>query len=244
MEDVPRRMRRFYRKPTEGEVKDRSAQIAIEHVDDFKKEQGRYPSSREIDNIAQNVFEQLKADLKKGEEISEDIDLGKLKDDGTGKSLLDARKERRAKEAKQSQKRGKKTQEEAEDQTEEEQTDEQEQPAQKKATPQADIMEKVGVLEQIENEQNVKKLAELDELSNLEGELDSEDDSDLVEKEMDGEIDECPRCKSKTADFIYCPNCGDAFCNHCAKSVEPQPDTIKYTCPNCAEEFKKNKPLR
>ncbi len=108
-----------------------------------------------------------------------------------------------------------------------------------------------GSLEELEemekNRQGVKNLAAIDELTALEGELLGDDakggdgEFDLVEKELDAGGTACPGCGSKAGEIIYCPNCGDAFCDHCAKKVEPLSDSVKYTCGKCRAEFRKRK---
>ncbi len=110
-------------------------------------------------------------------------------------------------------------------------------------------LEELEQLEAAANREGVKKLAEIDELAKLEDELgggaeEGEGEFDLVEKEFDSAATSCPKCQSKAEEIIYCPNCGDAFCDHCAKKVEVLSDAVKYTCAKCGAEFRKRKPTR
>ena len=91
-----------------------------------------------------------------------------------------------------------------------------------------------------EDDHSMKKLAGIDELASLEEDLKSEGDFDLIEKETDTSLS-CPNCRSKAEELIYCPGCGEAFCDHCASRVQVQSDSVKYKCPKCGNEFKKRK---
>lgn len=262
--DIPRRMRRFSRdSPTEGEVKEKSAQFALREVDSFKAEHNRYPNPRELDLISQNVFDQLRKDLEKESEQEDEItsQLGYTEEEGK-KSLLESRRERREKEAKENardekkkrgaKKPGEKPGEKKGGEQEEEPPEgdaqnpvEETLPGAKKRKMLLDFGEEgkdESADETVDEEENIKKLTEMDELSNLEEGLGEDDDSDLVEKEMETDLNVCPRCGNKIQDLIYCPKCGEAFCNHCAKGVEVEQQAVKYTCPKCGTEVRKKKP--
>lgn len=248
-EEVPRRMQRFYRKkPSESEVKQKSTQIAIEHVDNFVQRNNRYPNRDELDKLSQNIFDQLKMELKKDQEaqkFDEDIDLGP---DAQQRNLADERKDRRAGRVKEEQKKKKTEPQNSADankQTQVESTQPEQSTKEILEEDQNDLetseeLEEKDEQEEFDDKQNVEKLAEVDELGSLEDEL-SDDNFDSVEKEMTTNLNMCPRCNNKTEELIYCPTCGEAFCNHCAKAVEVLPDSAKYTCPKCSASFKKRK---
>ncbi|HLC92707.1 MAG TPA: hypothetical protein VJH23_03295 [archaeon] len=244
-EEVPRRMRRFYRgeKPTEEEVKHESAQIAISEVDRFRETQGRYPARNELDEISQNVFDQLKrelaiADAEEKEKSTAQEKWAKQAKDG--KSFLELRRQKHVA-AKTEEKAAKGTANGKKKITEEEET-----PigGPEEYGEEAEGQEPSGEMEvdseEISDDKNVQKLAEMDEVSGLEKEL-SDDDSDLVERKIDSDLNVCPRCGNRADELIYCPSCGEAFCDHCAKAVEAQGDSVKYTCPKCMNVFKKSK---
>ncbi len=220
---IPRRLLRFYRKkPTESEVKEKSTEIAVKEVDKFVNENKRYPSKEEIDKIAESVFEQLKKELNEEQEkrFEDDIDLEFLKNERQQARRRPSRREKSKVENK--------SQEKIEEQPEEEQTA-------AIVLPEKEEEEEIGYSE------NIEKIAGIEEVASLEDDLSIEDDFDNVEKEMEEKHGVCPRCKSKTDEIIFCPNCGEAFCNHCAKAIETLPEGIKYTCPNCQAMFKKRK---
>ncbi|MFH1256090.1 MAG: PKD domain-containing protein, partial [Candidatus Diapherotrites archaeon] len=54
-------------------------------------------------------------------------------------------------------------------------------------------------------------------------------------KEEEEEKDLCPRCWSTPVNVIYCPECGEGFCEKCAKKAEIVPGKVKYFCPKCGK---------
>lgn len=272
-EKIPRRLMRFYReKPTEEEVRAKSSELSLKEVDSFREKHDRYPDRKELDVISQNVFDQLKRELEKADAEAEEIYLGEEEKGGKkGKTVLELRKEKRKEiqeaeeKNKRSDKKGSRGKQEenatgkmdtgeagqTEGAAEEEETafdmkalaSEEEVPQIPKGDGKSPL-EELEELEKMERDDNVKKLASIDELSKLEKELSSAGDFDLVEKEVETTHNNCPRCSNKAVDIVYCPNCGDAFCDHCAKKVEVQEDAVKYTCPKCNAEFRKRKPRK
>jgi len=90
--------------------------------------------------------------------------------------------------------------------------------------------------------EDIKSLLGMDEIGSLEKGLEEEDDSEVIEKELETPHNTCPSCNNKAKNLLYCPSCGHAFCDHCAKKVEVLQEGVKYTCPKCSFEFKKKKP--
>ncbi len=250
MADVPRRLRRFYRgeKPTEQEMKEKSTELAIKEVDKFRQANERYPARQELDLISDNVFEQLKREIDSGEDTEgkksgdpdKSGDTNKAVQSGGGKNFLEQRREKRAAQGTEKSGKGKKK---SEEDLEEMRDFEGDGGAESGELSPEELLEEPRGTAADEDSVNVQKLAELDELSNLEKDL-SDDDSDLVEKEVDSDLNICPHCNSRADDLFYCPNCGEAFCDHCAKAVEVQAEAVKYTCPKCGKDFKKTKNKR
>ena len=258
-DDIPRRMRRFYRgdKPTEQEVKERSTEIAIKEIDRFKEANSRYPGKQELDVISENVFEQLRREIEVGKaEMQRQAKAQGLADEGEigaagqgGKSFLEARRERRKGRAVSApaEKGGRRRRRHGEEDEGLEPMQEMEEPptaAAGDAGAGLEAMEEFAGDEIPEDEDsaNVQKLAGIDELANLEESLgDADDDSDSVEKEIDSDLNVCPRCGTRADELLYCPSCGEAFCDHCAKAVDTQGNTVKYTCPKCGKDFRKSK---
>jgi len=253
-EYVPRRLRRFRReeeeefKFTEEEVKETSTEIAINEVDKFKKRNDRYPKDNsEIEEISKNVFDQLKTDLEEKkiekEKISEnmELDFGETQEEaGTEKeSFLEKRKAKRSERTEKRRQYKDKKEIDASDEGKEEPVVTE--PMAMKENPDEieDLFGEKDKRKQSERGE-LKKLAGIDELESLSGDL-GDDEFDLIEKETETTQNNCPFCNSKTKELIYCPNCGQAFCDHCAKAVEVLNDSVKYTCPKCKNEFKKRK---
>jgi len=50
----------------------------------------------------------------------------------------------------------------------------------------------------------------------------------------------CKECGTELhANDIFCPECGTAFCESCAKSVKKLGTSITYVCPDCKAKIKK-----
>ena len=91
------------------------------------------------------------------------------------------------------------------------------------------------------DELSLQELEDIDELKDLGNELNEIHDDTRVTKEIETSKNKCPNCGTKTTELVFCPNCGAAFCNHCAKKVDVQKEFIGYACPKCANAFKLKK---
>jgi len=289
-EKIPRRLRRFHRdedsvdyeKPTEEEVNSKGRDIALKEVDSFKERNERYPSSKELDEISESVFRQLKNEMKEGNVLSENISSGLLQpeeipeeaseEESKGQSFLEKRRDRRRgrrgekaeketsltpqqKPAELKSRRGKKLSKEslkgigsAAKPLEENAKEEIAMPKElTKQDSETEIEEMPSIsddedIKEIRTESEIRELAAVDELSELESDLETSDDIDLIEKDVaDPKANVCPNCNNSSSSLVYCPSCGQAFCDHCAKSVEVGTEAIKYTCPKCSYAFKKKK---
>jgi len=250
-EEIPRRLRRLHRDelPTQEDVDDRSTELAIKEVDKFKDTHARYPKKDELDEISESVFIQLKNEIKQDreeqKEVSSQIDLGTpeeelenletdLDDNMKKMSFLEKRKAK-------GHHGHKKTEQEEKREIPKKEKQKIEMPKINDSGEMPDLLEKNDDLSQLESSEEVKKLSSVDELGSLENKLEDVDNFDLIEQETESTENNCPNCNNKTKDFIYCPNCGEAFCDHCAKKVEVKIDSLNYTCPKCSNEFKKRK---
>ena len=249
-EYVPRRLRRFQREeftPTEEEVKSKGTEIAMKEVDKFKDVHERYPQKEELNEISKNVFEQLKTDISENKnedkKIVDSIEFGfdeeEQEVEGTKKSFLEERKAKRKMKNAQSEKEPSKKEKIKSEKSLPKKETIQTPPAKEVTSGIKDLFAEEA--KTIENTKNVNQLAEIDELGKLESELSEENDFDLIEKETEGTVNNCAFCNSKAKAIIYCPNCGQAFCDHCAKTIDVQKDFVRYTCPKCANEFKKRR---
>ncbi|MCR4368656.1 MAG: hypothetical protein NUV67_01990 [archaeon] len=254
-EDIPRRLRRFHR-DSDSEIRERGEEIAIEHVDKFREQNNRYPASKELDEISDNVFNQLKKELQKSErakqEISQSMEFikneGKPPQEKTGaeKSPKEKMRQRRQKRQRQEKKAAKKGNEKAKEDAIESGDSEELETKESYDADAGNVGELLGEDDSQEAALQAKgtelrELVGMDEVSQLESGLDDEGDFDVLEKEVDSGNSACPNCNNKAKEIIYCPKCGTAFCDHCAKKVEVQDAFLKYSCPKCGEEFKKKR---
>ncbi|MCR4335360.1 MAG: hypothetical protein NUV57_02375 [archaeon] len=258
-EEIPRRLRRFHKDelPTQEEVHGRSTEIAIKEVDKFKDTHSRYPQKDELEEISESVFNQLKNELKQDQEykkeISSQLELEEPKDELENletdlrsnmnkMSLLEKRKERRHHGHMETEEEESKEKiEETKNKVLKKEKQKIKMPEINDADEMPDLMEENDDLSELESSDEVKKLSSIEELGSLENELEESDDFDLIDKETEITENNCPTCNNKTKEFIYCPNCGNAFCDHCAKKIDVQTDSLEYTCPNCNTAFKKRK---
>jgi hypothetical protein len=57
-------------------------------------------------------------------------------------------------------------------------------------------------------------------------------------KELGTEKNACPSCGKQAPNILFCPGCGNAFCENCAKSKTAEKDFLRVVCPKCQKEFK------
>ncbi len=242
-DETPRRMRRFNResgnKPSEQEVKSKSTEIALKEIDSFREEKSRYPDRKEIEEISDNVFTQLRDEMRKGQlnENAQQADSG-----GTpkGREPTIAEKRMLRRKGKLEEKGGKKEPQNTQKAQAKDAGEEPEEDDTAMEMPSFGDEKIPDLASEEENESQIKELSSLDELSSLEDSIEG-NDIDLVDKEVETDKTKCPKCGNHTKQIVYCVNCAQGFCDHCAKSIEVQQDTVKYTCPKCGAGFKKRK---
>lgn len=229
MKEVPRRLRRFFREK------------AQEEVQKFKEKHKRAPSKKELDLIAENIFQQVKK-LPRKKIVPRSKRYGKKEEE--------KRKERRERYKKKEEKKEEEKESRREKikriREEREQGGEEEEEKVGKGTKIEGLFEEEEKPEEIKEEGEIGEAEEGDlklegieldeEPEELEEELE-ELEEDNVEKEHEDGKKVCTNCGCKAGDIVFCPKCGKQFCAHCAEKVEKKGNVLFYTCPKCKGEF-------
>lgn len=231
-EEIPRRMKRFYRQgaeqkgglaaekevggvadylfeqmpkdqPKQGADKDVTMHLALQEVRKFREEHKRYPEKAEYDRIAENIFQQLKDKDVRGR-ASKQIERRR------GRATVEG-----GKGAVKGDEKGWSEFEEAD--------------------------------KQIAGQQGKDKAKGLDSLSveDIFAEEKKGAQSGVQKEEGDefslGELGEaeqqCPKCGKQASKVVFCPECGTAFCYSCAKKVERIGSIETVVCPECGKKF-------
>lgn len=241
-------------------VKERGEELTRQRVKSFIAEKNRYPTENEYDEIAENVYEQLKSEYVKPKTPAETE--RKITESALGpqpaEQPLNKREQRRLEREKhrgisqqqaatrappqlratvppRAERRRRKPGEEAEEEFPISET-----PASEEQPTPAELFG--------DEEKGNEEITETEEAAESEGKKEAEE---LFGEEEKGEAEEeapateeleqkerCPTCHRQTEKLVYCPNCGNAFCESCTKQRIVLLDKIKYQCPKCKAEFK------
>ncbi len=240
--DIPRRLRRFQRKQQpvpqrDGEIdfgnavqagnlkrkeelnKQITMQLALGEVQRFKERHKRLPKKKEYDKIAESIYKQLK-DEDKRKKLLERHEKGRKPKERKGRPGKGRGKQSKLKEDAFAQLKNAA------------QGLESKSAGAKSAV--AKELEGMSVEDLFGEGKTAKKKAassedfSLDDMSSL----DSAPEEDSKADERGG----CPNCGNQTEDVIFCPECGTAFCEKCAKRVEKIGTAKKVVCPNCGKK--------
>jgi len=240
-ETVPRRLRRFYRKgqaPEESqapygksveelkeELKQNSSEMAEKEIRRFKQRFNRLPKESEGEEIAESIYEQAKKQAAiEGIEGEEHGRFRHARQAQEEKASKEARKPR-TQEPSGFEVRGKPSETSIAELFKDEKLLSEESTGKKK-------QKEIGIEDFNINSEELKQ--SLDALP--EGE-----DSESFFKEVESEKNSCPNCGTKTEHLVFCPECGAAFCTHCAKQAKAIEDKVSFVCPKCGKEFKARK---
>lgn len=255
LDNIPRRMRRYYRKgeqPPESQrqlspeemkkmqedVKKQSSQLAAREIRRFKEKFNRLPKTGEFDEIAENIYNETrnetaqaaKRPLPSQKKLEEELH-GRFRH---SKTIEEPEQKRQAVK-----------QQVQEERPAEQQAIVRQEQAQKKEVSIAELLQGINVEEEPEKKKEGLSIDDLnletDDLKKSLELLPEDEGSENLLKEVESDINTCPNCGSKTEHLIFCPNCGTAFCTHCAKAAKAMEDKISYTCPKCNAEFKARK---
>ncbi len=216
---------------------ERTRKLASEEYELFVSKHRRVPKGREYDEIASNLYDQIK-------------------DDGSGEEHGRGRRSRRdeslGEEEKEKTSRGRRSRSSRHGKRDEQENEEE--PGEIKDIEDSDVGE-TGSMEDL----SVKELLGADsgkdtanqaieKSSNFEGGVPDfsedlelkglEDGVDNISEELETDKNSCPSCKSKTGELIFCFECGTGFCPHCATKAKKIGDITHYSCPKCGAEVK------
>ncbi len=259
MEEMPRRMKRFQRKKQEKKVVEKLKGVPAKKQKDFTEK--LKIEKAKPDEVASALFEQIKVKppfrkrqvakiQKKKEEkktpfskkgvtktsSEEEIPLWKQKRiERLGKQPAETKTE--VKEEKKEKKKGKR----GRGRGKKEET--KKQPfSEKKLDQKAEELKGTKISGLFGDIKEKPELAEKE----MKLDLNLEDDSGLDSGELKGiksagekKEGACVNCGKKFTVLIFCPKCGNAFCDKCAKAKRTEGAKTKYTCPHCGNIVKK-----
>lgn len=251
LNDVPRRLRRYYRrgesppqeqesnaapdekagerirerqKTVEESLKERNSRIAEQELRKFREKFKRLPKENEFDEIADSIASQIKTETSRA---------------GRERSVSEKARERQKIRSR-----------EAEGTPVQDLPREPESKASGKSEGKAESIQELlkgeglsgGLGEEKEGELSIEGLSlDSEDLKKSLSGLEDEDSPENILKQVEKIDKPCPNCRSKAAHAIFCPNCGLAFCAHCARAIKDAGDKVSYVCPKCGTEFKAKK---
>jgi len=228
-EEVPQPVGPEERKEVSKEI---TMQLALEEVEKFKVTHKRLPKKAEYDKIAESIYSQLR-DKEQRKKAAERFDR---KSPGAKKTSKERRSHGRKKTG------GSQTlKESAFAELKSAAMGETAIPDSKHGIADLSVADIFGT-EKETGKKPRKNMEDEFSLSGLEGTAGKEDEfslgglSDLEQGKGEGK---CPNCKAPTEDIVFCPECGTAFCDKCAKNLEVLGKTKIYTCPSCDKKIKR-----
>ncbi len=205
----------------QSDNKEKTMEMALQEVKRFKKTHKRLPKKDEYERISENIFEQLKKEREKEKLLQK---TGRVK----------KRISRKDREPRGRKGRSPKRKEEAI-------PTETPLPKKKEINSALSKIKGLDVSDLFDNGEEKKKGEEkgdFEELSDLNlGPMEEDEIKEINEDEGVGSS--CPNCKAPASNAIYCPCCGNAYCEKCAKKVEKLPDRTRYFCPHCGKTIEK-----
>lgn len=228
-------------------VEEKTDRLALSEMQRFRKEHERAPTRQELERIAESVYLQVKQEAQKKEVHSRHKSRksfleqrkkrrGKKEEqvNESGLSIAEQRRERRLK------RMGKKEDKKIEDEKGGFEPEIGEKPQESiSVKKELEGMDVSDIFSEKKESLEPDDVIGEDDFGDLEKELSGlSKGDDLVSKEMSTEKSKCPNCKTFTQDLVFCPECGTAFCSHCAKKVESLGEQTKFTCPKCKKSFK------
>ena len=224
-EDLPTLDKKNFNELRMIQAKNLEEKLALMEIEKFKKEKKRMPNKSEAEQIAENIFAQLK-----------NSDIYEEKEPPVGQEgprRLNRGRRREREERKRANEEDKNNLRKTE------------------GSAQAPIQSSnvINVKDLFKDDSTgEEEIHEGDEFSldlNLEEkpkskktgkEKKGKSNDEEIEKMEEDDTDKikCPNCKKVTQKVLYCPKCGKAFCGNCGNKNKEG----KVTCPKCGEKFR------
>ncbi len=205
--------------------KEIATSLAMEEVQKFKEQHKRLPEKKEYDSIAESIYAQLKDKARRKKAIER----------------LERKKGKRPREKSsvEGTETGKKKRKHVRPGHEKKQVEEKEFEAPKEEIGlSSEQIKGMSVEDLFSTEKSEKESGELGELEKIgEDEFSLEGLESMEEKS--GASNKCPKCGAETEAVVFCPECGTAFCEKCAKKVEVLGNVKTFVCPGCGKKIKK-----
>ncbi|MDD5148822.1 MAG: hypothetical protein PHH08_05155 [Candidatus ainarchaeum sp.] len=217
---------------TAQEKKSRHMEIAVTKVNEFRAKHKRLPTPDEYDQIAENIYSQLKDQEASGRlSSSRRADIKRIPG-------IQQPAEKPAVEQAQPQRRGRTKAERAALRGPSEGGFSQAPAQQEKQKENLKGLEIKDFLK--EDSDELKEFKEGGEEEPLEEDSGEEGNFDLsgLGKEESPDEEKCPNCKRTAEEVLFCPECGAGFCEQCAKT-ERIGSEKKIVCPKCGKTIKK-----
>jgi hypothetical protein len=236
------------RYPNESELDEITNSIFEQIKEDIDKKEKKKEKSKKPEE-KKSVLERRKnrrgrkSKGKKEEKEEEEENKGKEEtEESSEESVLEKRKRRRGRRSRKKEEQSKeKENEKGFEEPEEEKTVEPEELKKELSVENLFGEEETSASNNSNNELSIDSIGEESGFENLESELSSLGDEDVLSREIETDKNNCPNCHNKTESITFCPNCGKAFCPHCAKRISVKEDYIEYKCPKCGEQFRVRK---
>ncbi len=197
------------------EKKNRAKELAVREVKEFRQKHKRLPMRTEYDQIVENIFYMMQKEEKKSRSMEQD-ERGKQKET-----------QRQEQEAKRRERRKSRSRE-----------DETLQPEILKEEKKPKLgIEDLDVKSILSEDTSGKE--ETGELEGLAGEEGKEEFSLKELEEKSPETGKCQHCGKESKKQVFCAECGEPFCEKCAKTTKQVGDKTEMQCPNCGAKTKK-----
>ena len=212
---------------------------AKSQIQRFREKANREPTRKELDEIAENVYSQLeKSRLRNEPEEGEAQITGKAAAAEKSGGFM-TRRQRAL--MRQKEEDGQDNEDAGAENAELPEEDERGSGDAEEVLeiPEAESSESIGIEGSEGKPVDEFDLSELNLGKDEELRISELDEGTGFKKTVETDKNTCPNCKSKTEELVFCSGCGTAYCPHCAKKMEKQPDgMVKYTCPQCGTEVR------